>query len=350
MVTQQEFSKFYQTHLKPKLVMLDVQRQSLVKKSKWLNIFSWSMIILFVLIYVAMGIWFENYYQGSKDFGFVLAMMPVLGLLAAIIVYSHYERKWRMPYQDEFKTEIVKSIVTLIDENLSYSAKRKITRHEFQSSLLEKYLSWWTPIHSWSGDDYFEGTVGNIFMKFSEINAEYSDDYGTYSLFKGLFFKFDLNPVFDGFLVILPTKSGKNPYREYGSLIALVEPEFEREFIVYSDNEMRAIQLLTPSFMRSLIKFRHQLGTNLSLSFVNNQLYVLISINKDLFEPTIYTTLLDFNLYRNFAENIQLGKEIVENLNLNTRSSAQTEQTNFFAKANTSVLTNNHLKKMINHS
>jgi len=343
MVTQQEFSRFYETHLKPKLVQLDVQRRSFAKKYKWLNIFSWSMIILFCLLYVVMGIWFDNYYQGSKDFGFVLAMIPVLGLLAAIIVYSHYEHKWKLPYQNRFKTEIVKSIVTLIDKNLSYYPKRQITRQELTASLLENYLPWWwTQIDSWAGDDYFEGTVGNIFIKFSEIYAESTYDFGSDTLFKGLFFIFDLNKVFDGFLVILPNpKTGKNPYRKYGTLIKLAEPEFEREFIVYSNNEMRAIQVLTPSFISNLVKFRRQLGKNISLSLVNNQLYVLISIDKNLFEPTIYSTLLDFNLYRHFFENIQLGKEIVENLNMNTWDKTETSG---------SVLTSNHLKNMINHS
>jgi hypothetical protein len=44
-----------------------------------------------------------------------------------------------------------------------------------------------------------------------------------------------------------------------------------------------------------------------------------ILVKKDLFEPTVFRTLLNFKLIREFVEYMQLGKDIVDELNLNTR-------------------------------
>jgi hypothetical protein len=71
--------------------------------------------------------------------------------------------------------------------------------------------------------------------------------------------------------------------------------------------------------MRRLLTFRQQLNKRVYLSFVNGKLYMGIPISKDLFEPTVFKTLLNVELIQEFFNYMQLGKDIVEELNLNTR-------------------------------
>ncbi|MDM8563833.1 DUF3137 domain-containing protein, partial [Candidatus Marithioploca araucensis] len=213
--------------------------------------------------------------------------------------------------------EVVGDIVTFVDENLTYYPERMITRAEFQKSLFEKY--WRLSIDKLSGEDYVEGMLGSTAVKFSEVKAV--SDHDNF-VFKGLFFIFDFHKDFEGFTVVLPKlwDPFKLAYRRGpGERINLAEPEFKQEFIVYSDNQITARYVLSTSLMRRLFKFRRQQQKPVYLSFVNGTLYLGISLNKNLFEPRIFRTLLDYNSIREFSEYMQLAKDIVEELNLNTR-------------------------------
>ena len=48
-------------------------------------------------------------------------------------------------------------------------------------------------------------------------------------------------------------------------------------------------------------------------------MFVAVTYTKRLFEPKIFTTLLDFEMVREYFEDLQLAAGIVDDLNLNTR-------------------------------
>ncbi|EDN68824.1 hypothetical protein BGP_4393 [Beggiatoa sp. PS] len=66
--------------------------------------------------------------------------------------------------------------------------------------------------------------------------------------------------------------------------------------------------------MERLLALHHRLKVPIELSFVNGKLYMAISIEEDLFEPPISSTVLDFQLIQTIFAYMQLGKEIVEEL------------------------------------
>jgi hypothetical protein len=71
--------------------------------------------------------------------------------------------------------------------------------------------------------------------------------------------------------------------------------------------------------MNRIVDFRKKAGKNIYLSFVNSRIYLAIPYSKNLFEPRLYKTLLDFKPVQEYFENIQFALGIVEDLNLNTR-------------------------------
>ena len=101
----------------------------------------------------------------------------------------------------------------------------------------------------------------------------------------------NFNKDFEGFTVVLPEnedfrKSQRRPKLKfknnrltltwnsgtwrtsYGELVKLEEPEFEKEFAVYSDNQITARYVLSNSLIRRLLKFRHQLIHSILLAFI----------------------------------------------------------------------------------
>jgi hypothetical protein len=71
--------------------------------------------------------------------------------------------------------------------------------------------------------------------------------------------------------------------------------------------------------MSRLVNFRKKAGRKVYVSFVQNQIYIAIPYEKDLFEPLLFKNMLDFKPVREYFENLQLASGIVEDLNLNRR-------------------------------
>jgi hypothetical protein len=104
-----------------------------------------------------------------------------------------------------------------------------------------------------------------------------------------------------------------------GELIKFEDTEFEKFFAVYSDDEIQARYVLSMSLIRRIVDFRKKINKKIFLSFIESKVYVAIDCERDLFEPRFSATLLDFDLVREYFEDLQLAVGIVEDLNLNTR-------------------------------
>ena len=61
-------------------------------------------------------------------------------------------------------------------------------------------------------------------------------------------------------------------------LVRLEDPDFERHFVVYADDEVAARMLLTPALMRRLVQLRTTFGCDLLLSFRKGRFYYAASM------------------------------------------------------------------------
>ena len=179
----------------------------------------------------------------------------------------------------------------------------------------------------------FQAGSGATRIKFSEVHAEHESGSGKnrrrYTIFKGLFFIGDFNKDFAGQTVVLPDTAEKlfgrigqklqslNIFR--GKLIKLEDPEFERAFAVYGDDQIEARYILSTSLMKRIVDFKKKTNRKIFLSFIGSMVFVAVSYTKNLFEPRIFRTLLDFEPIREYFEDLQLALGIVDDLNLNTR-------------------------------
>ncbi|MBU0570499.1 MAG: DUF3137 domain-containing protein [Candidatus Omnitrophica bacterium] len=55
------------------------------------------------------------------------------------------------------------------------------------------------------------------------------------------------------------------------------------------------------------------------MSFAGSRIFVAIPYTKNLFEPKVFRTVLDFKLVQGYFEDLQLMIGIIDDLNLNTR-------------------------------
>lgn len=301
---------FYQKELVPEIEILEEDRKKIVKKMT---------IIGVVLAVLVIPLFFIVEELDTMIFPIVIAAVIFGGAL-------HYFSK---DYACEFKENVLQKIVNYIDPNLSYIPTMCISEGQFmRSGIFRK------GIDRYNGDDFVEGTVGSTKIEFSEIHAEYEtrDSKGRrshHTIFKGLFFVGDFNKHFKTDTYVLPDQAERflgsiggmlqGVNKQYGELVKMEDPVFEKEFVVYGEDQIEARYILSPALMERITKFRKKSGARISLSFKGSKVYIAIPFAKNLFEPSVFSTILDFKPVKEFFDDFALMIDIVEDLNLNTR-------------------------------
>lgn len=124
-----------------------------------------------------------------------------------------------------------------------------------------------------------------------------------------------------------------------GELVKLEDPEFEKYFVVHSNDQVEARYILSTSLMERMVNFREKagLGGAFYASFVNSKIYIAFPLEgkmirrifnktpgefsefRGFFEPDLSRPIADFETIREYYEDLRLMIGIVEELNLNTR-------------------------------
>ncbi|THV60121.1 DUF3137 domain-containing protein [Flagellimonas alvinocaridis] len=151
----------------------------------------------------------------------------------------------------------------------------------------------------------------------------------TGSSFLGMFAIMDFNKRFNGTTVVLPDRFEKrvgylaktfqqlNLNRD--PLVNLEDPEFEKEFVVYSTDQVEARYILTPSLMQRITRLKRKINKPIMLSFKGNRLYMGVKHPYGFFSLNESKNLTTSNAIEVFYEDITAAMDIVEDLNLNTK-------------------------------
>ncbi len=313
-----EFKAFYESDLMPVLQSFESRRKRILKSV---------LITLLVVAVLAVAVILSVSELRHNPTGMVV--VGVVGVLVVCIVGFLVSRG----FVHDFKVAVVGEIVKFVDPSLNYAPKNRISEHKFRGSRIFEHR-----IDRYRGEDYVAGKLGATEIEFSEIHAEYKtvthDSKGRrhtrwHTIFKGLFFVADFNKDFANLTVVLPDtaekifgflgKSLQNLNFTRGELVKLEDPEFEKEFVVYGDDQVEARYILSTSLMQRITEFKRKTKCPIFLSFVNSSVHVAIRTGRNMFEPRMFRTLLKFEVVREYLQDLQLALGIVEDLNLNTR-------------------------------
>jgi hypothetical protein len=235
-------------------------------------------------------------------------------------------------YSRAFKYLVLGLLVRSLDEGLTYSAFHSITPAEFEESRLFPHY-----YDRFRGEDLVEGCLGQTRLKFSEVHAEYKSSDGKnqtwHTIFRGLFFVADFNKQFFGETVVLPDNLqaplgrfgqtlqalGAKLTTQRGDLVKLEDPDFEREFVVYSTDQIEARYLLSNSLMRRILNFQRKTARSLYVSFAGGKIYVAVPCHKNMFEPSIFRSALSHAPLQEYLNDLRLMTGLVDEFDLNTR-------------------------------
>jgi len=256
--------------------------------------------------------------------------MIVFTLFAYIGIGGFIYKYLIKDYRSQFKEKIISPLIQAIDENLNYAAHMHVDPLHFTRSKL--FNSRVDRVH---GNDYVHGKIEGISIQFSDFHAEkkHKDSKGRTSwstIFQGLFIVSEFHKNFHGTTVVLPDTAqsafgdvignwlqSKNTMRE--ELVKMDDPAFEKEFVVYSSDQVEARYILTHSLMKKLLNYKKRTQQDVFISFTNKNINLAIAYNKDLFEPSVFHSLLNCKIAMEYVHTLQLATGIVEELKLNTK-------------------------------
>ncbi len=311
-----DLTDFYYQELYPSLTELEKTRTHIVSKLKW---YGGMGVIILLLMAIYMG----------KNFGLFNPFFITI-LIAFVAIAGIVYRFMVQGYIKDFKSKIITPLIIAIDPNLLYNPDFMISQHLFERSKLFNHT-----VDRYTGNDYVKGTINNVPLEFSDIHVEYQTKNSKgrtqwHTLFRGLFLVAEFNKYFKNRTIILPDFAektfgnliggwlqSKNMSRD--TVVQLDDPEFERHFVVYGNNPIEARYILSHSMMKRILDFQKKLSHPLFISFVHNHIHIGIGTKKDLFEATIFTSLLDFKQAMEYINTLRYTIGIVEELKLNEK-------------------------------
>ncbi len=305
MKTLEEFREFYDTELIKDIYKLEEQRKKLKPRLVILCIIT--LCAIFGIIYTFIEL---------DSFSFI-------PFLIVFFVFLFFYYLIINDYSDDFESQTITRIIEFIEPGLTYSSLDYVSMADFEDSQLFDH----TP-DSYDGSDLIGGTIDGINIEFSYTNATYKSGKYTNTIFDGTLFISDFNKNFQGSTIILPdyTESILGRFANTlqklsfkGELVKLENPEFERNFVVYSDNQVTARYILTPSLMERILNYKYKVNAPLYLSFINSKLYIAIPGLKSIPEPPVFNSIIGFEVYLKYYTNLLLLFDIVNKLNLNTQ-------------------------------
>ena len=310
MKTQKEIHKFYVKEILPDLKQLELKRRKIHRVLKIvIRILLIAWIPLTIVLIPVMEEW-----PG--------AVFGAPGIL--MIVYVCFYAPLTRDFHRKVTRKTVDRLIRFIVPDLHLEPRQTIPKGTFIRSglFVEK-------VNKYRGQNRVFGKIGKTHIEFSEIEASGKDALNNVKDFEGLFFVADFNKHFRTRTLVLPD-AAEALLGSFGQtlqsldisrppLVKLDNPEFEKNFVVYSDDQIEARYLLSPALMDRIVTFQNKYNRCLYLSFAGSRIFIAVHSIYPLFRGSVYTSLFDFDQIKDYTEMLQLALDVVNDLDLNTR-------------------------------
>lgn len=315
MRTREEFERFLQEAVKPRLGAIEDERRRVQALRDALALHpAWKL--------------------GAVVAGLALVVLlkDLRGLFVCGVPFVvEAVRKARVP---DTATPLVRSsllepVIRFWDPSFRYEARGAIARGEFEASRLFADESF----NTYAGEDLVAGMHGATAFRFCELSVKQvtrqKNRTETKVVFDGLFFVADFNKSFRGQTLVLPDIAERalgsfgRAFQSLASgagmqLVELESPDFERAFVVRSTDPTEARYLLSPSLMQRLLAFHDNSGRKLRVGFLGGRIYVALPMPGDLFAVETGRPI-GLPEVRAWAGELLFATSIVDELDLNTR-------------------------------
>lgn len=315
MKTVEQLKEYFNNDLMPEVLQVEQKRKMIVVRVILLGI---GLLAVLVLGYLGLDSNPDLNSVGWK--GLFLLVVGVLGFVAYREILNNRD------FYNDFKTNVIEKIVKFIDPSFTYISHKYIQPTQLVESKLFSHLP-----KKYKGDDYAVGVLGrNTKVEFSEVVARHrhrldDNSKGEWAVtFKGLFFVAQVERTFSGQTFVVASNHGVEALMAGSGApptqVASGNADFDNLFKIFSTNPGEAKTLISPEIQKHLIDFRAHRTNDVRFSFIGSKINVAVFHEKDLFEPEIFKTLVDFSIISEYYDDLYQAISVVESIDRSAKS------------------------------
>ena len=303
---KQNFEIYYNNKIKSKIEELENVRKKYLKIFVILCVF-----VAFWCIYLITN--FEDIMNLPK--GVELASCVVI-LLACFPMFS---------YRLKTKNSLLHLFANFFGE-FSYRYRNMLSDDLLEKSLIVDMYN------IMEADDGFRGIYKDVQIHLSEYslyerNNNRDSGYDAKNskhrvsnkkIHNGIIFYSQMNKNFKGQTIVVKDNGFLNRFKTYKNLnrVSLESIEFEKQFEVYSDDQIEARYLLTTAMLEYLVELKNNFK-QVELSFFDNHVLINIKTKRNMFEcNSFFTTLTNKKRIEKTLEELYLLFSIIDTLRI----------------------------------
>lgn len=264
----------------------------------------------------------------------MLAIIAGVGAVAAFVCMFVFATNASSKYAAAYKHDICNIIARHFSPSLRYDENDGISSGVFKASGIFSQSP-----DRYKTSDLVEGAYGKTKLRFARIHAEKRHvEHGKNgtrtrytTIFKGVLFIADFNKHFRGRTSVRTDVAEKllgkfgRVFQKTGAilgsekLVQLESPGFEKEFAVFSDDQVEARYILSPALMERMIALKKRIGADVQFSFRDSNVFIAIPHTADLFAASLAIPASDTAQLEDNHRRLAFFLGIVDDLDLDTR-------------------------------
>ncbi len=276
------FSQHYEKNIKPHIDSFEAHRiKSLEEASVRIKVCIPLGILFSIAAFYILKLCEHNSFSFKLTIGVYLLSISALFFL----VYSSIQE-----YGEKIKSVIFPNIISFLGQYQYFPEKKERIAAIIDSGIVPKH-------DREISEDEISGFYKDVKIDFFETNLKIKhrnkNNVSHYSsIFKGAVINLSMNKNFNSKTIVrkdfgkIGNFLSSKPKLKNFEKVSLEDPRFEKEFEVYSQDQIEARYLLTTSFMERLLNLVEAFdGKSIECSFYDNKLTIMVAIKKNLFEP-----------------------------------------------------------------
>ena len=242
-------------------------------------------VTIFAMVFLAL-------FSMSSGMGFLyIISIAFIAMIITIIALSISANKLEKQYKNAYKSYFVGQALNRTFTNIQYDHDKGITKEELAATGMMRLGS------IYNSNDYVSAKYHDVSLRQADVDIKerYTDSKGnTYyiTIFRGRWMVFEFPKTFSFRLQVIQKKftAGKKAAKnkETGRNLKRISTEsitFDREFMVFAEDDFEAYYLLDPAFIDHIEQLAASQKGKIMLCFKDNQLHVAVFDGKDAFEP-----------------------------------------------------------------
>lgn len=222
--------------------------------------------------------WGTGHHDGAFE-----GIFYTFGLIAGGLYYLAW--KVKKNFEKRVKEGVIQSFLSFFGK-FRWSMDERISKEELEASGLTGSIT------SMTSDDYFEGFYKDTKIIISEVELTRGSGKNSRTIFEGLFIELGINKTSRAHTIVVEDIKFNNFLSESNlpfsfpdkEKVSLEDPEFEKIFNIFSEDQIEARYILTTAFMERLKNLKDIYNAKtIRASIQGKSILIALPCKKDMF-------------------------------------------------------------------